>query len=101
MNYLGTIQTASGGTGINNSVTGPSGALPFRIQKDAQIYLAPDQTGMFWAFGAATTFRVGATQGAPLVGPNQMNGPYKAVGDTPTISVIGPIGGTVKVFGAR
>lgn len=102
MFYAGTIQTASGATlGNSNQVTGISGARPFRIAKDSRVYLSPDTTGMRWALGASAGFACGVTTSAPLAGPDSISTPYGMIGENPTISVIGPIGGTVKVFVSR
>lgn len=100
MFYAGTIQTASGATlGRSNQQTGISGSpVPFRIPRDCAVYLSPDMTGMRWALGASAGFACGVTNSAPLGAPDSLSTPYGMIGENPTISVIGPIGGTVKVF---
>lgn len=102
MFFLGTLQTSAGATGsllgVNNRVTGISGARPFSLPRDARLFLSPDTTGMRWALGASAGFQVGATTSLPLGGPDGVNGPYGVVGESSTISVISPLGGTVRVF---
>jgi hypothetical protein len=102
--YLGTIQGGSGA--YNNAGTGASGTNTFEIPKTTKsIYLVPSVSGMqFACFGhTGGTLLVASGRGAPLSGPDLLNGPFRLDGNSfgiaPIVSIYSASGiVTCRVF---
>lgn len=107
MYFLGTISGASGA--YYNNVTGLSGVGAFSIPPNIKsVYLQPSHSGISFGFSIATgtTSFMNATNGARLVGPDTLCGPYRIISGAgmaaPTIGVYAP-GATqysVRIFGS-
>ena len=97
MFYLGTI-SATGTSGYTNERTGASGSLPFTIPKAQRIYLVPDTANMRWALGSRSGFNASGLSMAPLGAADSLNGPFNTVVDTPVVSVVALVSGSVRVY---
>lgn len=97
MYFLGSLQ-ATGSLPATNQNTGASGALPFAVRSQQQIYLVPDAAGLRWAAGGRSGFSASGLSSAPLGAVDSLNGPFTLTGDAPIISVVGVAGGVVRVY---
>lgn len=102
MYHLGIVEGSSGAQ--NGNVTGVSGALPFLPcpsgagRRAVDVWLVPSVSGL--AFEFRFTGVTNPTRGAPLAGPNLLNGPYRIQpGHYVAIYNVAGGGVTVKVYG--
>lgn len=97
MYFLGSITGASGA--YSNVQTGVSGIGTFAIPAGAKsLYLVASASGLKFELGGASGFQTTALRGAPLAGPDVLNGPFRVPAGAPgtIVSIFNSAGGFIS-----